>query len=281
MDFLKIDNIAGIVILYNPSQPNLDQLLETSKIFKSLIVVNNSPKNDLVANFFKSKSLPSNIRLHNNPDNLGIAQAMNRGSIIANDDGYSWVVTLDQDSKLTLDALTEMISFYNNQGDTKIVSLSPLIINHGIISESQKNLSGTYKELEANLTSGNLLQLEALKAVGGFKEFLFIDTVDTELALNLRSHGYKIVEVFAAVMQHSIGELTKVIIFNHTIYSDKHSPIRNYYITRNNIYMFKKWLFKYPLLTLYMVKESLIKIQIKTLLFENEKKSQAYHVLRG
>jgi rhamnosyltransferase len=268
---LLISDIASVVVLYQPSKDNLDQLMKTSKVFNQVIVINNSPNNELIKSFFTTNN-NNNLIVHNNPDNLGIAQALNNGIEIAKKMGYNWVVTLDQDSNFELSILENMVNCYNNIQMEDIISLSPMIINHNIIpnqlKERQKN---PYNFIVSTITSGNLLKISAWKAVNGFKEELFIDVVDTEFSHNLFKHHFKLIEVTNALMVHAIGELGEIKIFNHSIYWDKHSKIRNYYIVRNNIYFVKNWLFIHPFLTLYYIKESLIKLQLKVLLFESDK----------
>jgi rhamnosyltransferase len=279
---MNIFEVVGLVVLYNPNEININQLFKTAEVFKELIIINNSPENESIKIFLKNNDCPKNIIFYNNPDNLGIAQALNKGITLAFEKKYKWVVTLDQDSVFTEDTINNMISFYNTQSDEKIVSLSPFILNHNIINEEQKKLLTTvYRDVTTNITSGNLLEIKAWKQIGGFKEFLFIDAVDTEFAINLKYNGYRIVEVFSAIMNHSIGELNEVKIFNHSIYTDKHSPLRNYYITRNNIYMIKNWIFKYPKICFLLLKESIIKPQIKILLFENNKTQHFNYIIRG
>ena len=95
---MKLDNITAIVVLYNPEIQNLDQLIKTSTIFKELIVVNNSPDNIDIINFYNNPMLPKNLISITNSENFGIAKALNIGIQKAQELGYDWVVTLDQDS---------------------------------------------------------------------------------------------------------------------------------------------------------------------------------------
>jgi hypothetical protein len=64
---MKINDIAGIVILYNPEADNLKQLNETSKVFDRLFVINNSSQNQNIIDYFSHLDCPKNIELYNNP----------------------------------------------------------------------------------------------------------------------------------------------------------------------------------------------------------------------
>jgi rhamnosyltransferase len=278
---MKLENITGVVVLYNPSQSNLNQLINTSNIFDELIVVNNSPENKLILDFQNSELFPKNIILLNNATNLGIAQALNYGIDTAQSKGYEWVVTLDQDSNFELNNLIPMIELYNNLDDDSIKSLCPSIINHGVIEELEIINDKEYLEIESCICSGNLISISAWEEVGKFKEFLFIDTVDIDYCYELRKRNYKIIRVQNSKLIHEIGEPLIYELFSHKILMDKHSRIRKYYIIRNNVYLLKKWFFTFPKQSVKFLLENLIKLPIKILIFEKNKMENLKTILNG
>jgi rhamnosyltransferase len=278
---MKLEQITGVVILYNPNKQQLEQLIKTSKIFNDLIVVNNSPENQLILDFQNSELFPKNIVLLINPSNLGIAQALNYGIDTAQSKGYKWVVTLDQDSNFEINNLIPMIETYNNLGDDSIKSLCPLIINHGVIEELEIKNDTEYLEIESCICSGNLICIETWEEVGKFKEFLFIDTVDIDYCYELRKKNYKIIQVQNSKLIHEIGEPLRFEILSHSILMDQHSTIRKYYIIRNNVYLLKKWFFTFPKQSIKFLLENLIKLPIKILVFENNKLENLKTILNG
>lgn len=88
--------LAGIV-LYNPNIQRLaENLTAICSQTRQVYLFNNGSSNigeikDLIRNY-------QNVILFNNNDNAGIAFALNRLINKAKNDGYKWVVTLDQDS---------------------------------------------------------------------------------------------------------------------------------------------------------------------------------------
>ena len=88
------------------------------------------------------------------------------------------------------------------------------------------------------MTSGNLLNLNIYKKIGGFKDWLFIDGVDIEYCLNLRKNGYKILRMNSIEIDHNLGDLFYKKIFNRMFLCTNHSAIRRYYIIRNNNYIY-------------------------------------------
>jgi len=56
------------------------------------------------------------------------------------------------------------------------------------------------------MTSGNLLNLHAVKQIGGFSEDLFIDRVDQEYCLRLRMNNFRVIQVNFVVFDHPKAE---------------------------------------------------------------------------
>jgi rhamnosyltransferase len=278
---MTINQIAAVVVLYNPTLENLNQLIITSSIFNEVIVINNSPENQLIKDFENTINYPKNIILHNNPTNLGIAQALNYGIKSAQDKNYKWVVTLDQDSEFNYSTLETMIKFYNfNSNDLKVGIIAPLISNHGLLDNHDSNLE--VELIEYCITSGNIINIEAWEEVKGFNEDFFIYHVDNEYCLKLKIKNYKILRVNNAVLEHEVGESASVAILGKTLLWDKHSPIANYYITRNSIYyIFELIRYKQFSEVLRIIKYHLIKENIKTVLFQNDRLIQLRYIIKG
>ncbi len=55
------------------------------------------------------------------------------------------------------------------------------------------------------ITSGSFVQLDILREIGGFKDELFIDSVDDEYCMRARDHGFAIIEATAFGTEHKIG----------------------------------------------------------------------------
>lgn len=262
--------VAGVVIAFLPSKENIIQLIETCKVFKNVYLVNNSPEVNIVNTIVKlNLKLPLNLIIYDNPTNLGIAQALNLGISLAQKELYNWVVTLDQDSKFTSECLNKMTIAYSVLNDENIASINPLIINHGQIPTLNNNDNNI--DIDSCITSGNLLNIKAWQMVGGFEDSLFIDWVDYELSLRLRKYNYRLIQANSARLNHELGEVSKFKLFNHYILHDIHSPIRIYYISRNNFYILSNYLFKFPKDCLKTSKDAWVKKLVKTLIFQDNK----------
>lgn len=72
---------------------------------------------------------------------------------------------------------------------------------------------------------------------------MFIDEVDTEFCYRSQKAGYKIIEFPNVIMKHSLGDRTYHYFLGRKYNTLNHNAIRKYYITRNKIYMIKKYPF--------------------------------------
>lgn len=198
----------------------------------------------------------------NTETNIGVAAALNKGLQKAIDEGYDWLLTMDQDSVFEPGALKELkdVAFSSREN---IAIVSPFHFIKRPVKTS------AIEEVTITMTSGNLLRVSAARSVGMFEEKLFIDSVDNEYCLRLRKHGFRIIRVNRSILHHALGTLKKNIV--------THPASRRYYITRNMLYVMKKY---FPRLFLFGSKE-LIKSFVLILLIEDDKWSKIKAMFRG
>jgi rhamnosyltransferase len=130
------------------------------------------------------------------------------------------------------------------------------------------------------MTSGNLLNLHAVEQIGGFSEELFIDRVDQEYCLRLRMNNYRVIQVNSVVLDHPQGRMTKHFLFNRAYYTTNHSPIRRYYITRNTLYVIKKYGEIFPEYVKWE-KDIFLSDLKNIILFEKDKINKLRMIVRG
>lgn len=265
---------AGVVVAYNPIKEEMLQNIETYiDELEILYVVDNSSVN----NSEMFKDIPK-VEYIPNLDNLGIAQALNTGAKKAYANGHEWILTMDQDSKFEKTAIKKMKSYIEfskmigeNLGIVSPLHLTPRtdhIIPSGI----------SYPLLV--MTSGNLLNLEAFNKVGGFPEWYFIDCVDFDFCLALRSAKYEIVQVNTAILYHELGETIKQHIGKKVVFVDNHNHIRRYYIVRNRNYFCDRYRDEFPEYCA-LEQKCTRKEALKVLLFEKDKYRKLSYMYKG
>ncbi|SEO12079.1 glycosyltransferase family 2 protein [Mucilaginibacter sp. OK283] len=246
--------IAGCVVLYNPDDKLIENILSYRSQLDELFVVDNSTHNTSALQEKLKKY--QNITYINNKGNQGIAHALNTGAIEAERKNYKWLLTMDQDSRFINH---DFFALMNEKKDESI----------GIYAASYTNnydrwilpYSENFNDIHFVITSGNLLNLNAWRVCGKFEEKLFIDEVDHDFCLKLRTHNYKILTSKKIFIVHSVGE--EYIKSNKRPIKALHPPLRYYYIARNGFYIVKKYFFsdfKFAFMRCYYLLKCLIKI---------------------
>lgn len=221
-------NIVLVVVLYNDFPK--EYIFEDIGVRK--IIVDNTPQRSLD---YEGEDI-TYIALG---DNYGIAKALNVGFSKAKELGADWVLTMDQDSFLPSNMISEYEEFIK-RAHPSVGIVSPLLKMY--IGE-EKKASDSFEEINEALTSGSLISMCAFESSGGFKEELFIDGVDFEFCWNIKTKGYRVFRLNKVVMQHHLGNTQEIKLFGrHLFYVTHHNYIRRYYITRNSRYI--RWLYQ-------------------------------------
>lgn len=228
--------LASVVVLYNPSQENINNISLYKKEVDRIYIVDNTDDN------IKRINNTQKLKYIKLGENKGIACALNIGAKKAIEDGYEWLLTMDQDSKMTEDIIVKMKDFLISTKEENIGLISP----YQDIDSKEDNISEDIEDMIEVMTSGNIINLDAYKKIGGFKDWLFIDCVDTDYCMNLHKHGYKVLRLNRIVMKHELGNLVVHKLFNKEYPCYNHNPIRRYYIVRNNLYINSLYKNLYP-----------------------------------
>ena len=175
--------LAAVVVFYNPSKKNINNINNYIDSVDKLYVVDNSDDKEIrIENTRKIEYIKLN-------KNLGIAKALNIGAETAIKEKYKYLLTLDQDSKMTSDIVNKMKLFLKNTKEEKIGLISP----YQDIDSKDEKPTCEYEDMTEVMTSGNIIDLDIYKKIGGFKDWLFIDCVDTDYCMNL--HNYLIISL--------------------------------------------------------------------------------------
>lgn len=262
--------LAAIVVFYNPSEKNIQNIKKYEKSVDRLYIVDNSE--DDVSRYQNSKKIKY-IKLH---ENKGIAYALNKGAEEAIKEGFEWLLTLDQDSQITSTIIEGLKNYLITHETKKIGVVSPYQDIDG--DEEIKDIEA--EEMIEVMTSGNIINLKAYQKIGGFKDWLFIDCVDTDYCMNLNIHGYKVLRLNKIKMKHQLGNLKVHTLFGKKYPCYNHGPIRRYYIVRNNFYINQLYQDNYPEYCEHLLRVQ--KGQVKRIIvFEKEKIQKLTMMYRG
>ncbi|MFU0559759.1 glycosyltransferase [Gardnerella pickettii] len=229
-------HICAGIITYNPTLTDVSTCLEAlCNQVERVIIVDNASKN--VKSLQEVVSKYTNVTLVKNSQNVGFAKALTQVFEWAKSQGFNWVLTLNDDSVVPSNMISEYKKILENQGslvNQKNAKNSKIAI---VCSLLKNRLDGTILHSKCHedecITSGSLTSVEAWEKIGGFDEWLEIDGVDFDFSRRLVRAGWKIVECQNVIMEHQIGKARSInLIIKHPIVWN-HNANRKYYIARN------------------------------------------------
>ena len=173
--------------------------------------------------------------------NTGIAYAQNVGIKFAFDEGYEYVLLLDQDSIIDVTFVKRIKDEYEHIKElhSDIGYLGPVFIDDHTHVEYKNYIPKKcdYVKVDSVIASGCLISMETLRRVGGMDDSLYIDLVDFEWCWRAGNHGYSGYITRNVNMVHSIG---KEYHNWHGFVLGISAPFRYYYQYRNTLWLARR-----------------------------------------
>ena len=222
--------ISAVVVWYNPTDNEKNNIDSYLKYIDKLYILDNSDNRNEVKNSKKIKYIF-------NGDNLGIAKALNIGANLAIEDGFEWLITMDQDTSFQNDDINKIKEYIEKSNMKNIGIVSPW---HKTKLHIEKPKEKIDYPLDV-MTSGNFLNLDIYKKIGKFKEEYFIDGVDIEYCLRLKKNGYRVLRLNEIEMIHNLGNIKYKKFLGKELLCLNHNYLRVYYRVRNYNYIRKEY----------------------------------------
>lgn len=251
MNFVDFKCAAGIV-LYNPNiirlQKNMDSIVEQ---VQKVYLFDNGSENIIEIEELTNKY--RSVELIKSKVNKGIAYALNALTECAENNGFNWIITLDQDS-VTQKNTIKIYSKYVAQDDIAIISPYAIDRRKKNIEHIIPNEKFSY--IDYAITSGSMVNISIGKKIGLYDDWLFIGLVDTDFCKRIKLYGYKILRSNEVILDQEFGNLTPskneqfYLMLGEKLHSEQikklsyHREVnllRVYYSTRNILYLTKKY----------------------------------------
>jgi rhamnosyltransferase len=236
---------TAVVVTYHPDRERLSALLEALTLqATAIVVVDNGSEPEAVA-WLEKEEVTGRIHLRLLDENRGVAAAQNVGIEVARELQSDYVVLFDHDSLPASEMIPRLIEAAEKKKAEgwRVASVGPRYVDQrqnnpppfirvvGLRLERRTCASpDSVVEADYLISSGCLIPMETIRAVGSMREDLFIDYIDIEWGLRAKAHGYQSFGVCGAEMSHSLGE--DPIPFLGKKFPN-HSPERHYYHFRN------------------------------------------------
>lgn len=240
---------AGIV-LYNPEIKRLKANIDSIYRQVELVYCFDNGSNNLNEVQVLLSSY-SNVLLIKSPQNLGIAVALNRiGKELIKKD-FKWLLALDQDTVSPINMVEEFSKFVDYKD---VAIICPNVIDKRMNKNCYYDQSVTY--VDYCITSGSLLNLKIFQTLNGFDEYLFVGCIDDEYSYRLILNDYKILKInylfldqeFGVLLPKKnakfwikLGDICHINKIKSLSYKRIIAPIRFYYLSRNYLYLSKKY----------------------------------------
>ncbi|CAA6827808.1 MAG: Unknown protein [uncultured Sulfurovum sp.] len=219
----KIVEVA-VVTLFNPNEDVYFNIKSYLPYVKELLIVDNSE--ELSPLIFDLQKEFSSVVLLSSLNNIGIAKALNLALLYAEENNYSWLLTMDQDTSFSDTKVQTFIDYFYNRVDDDLAIFSPLHNKKFLVEYEFIN-----KQKEFVMTSANIINVKKSIDSGMFDEKLFIDEVDHDFCLSLKENRYDIIQNYNIYVHHTLGEKHKCVNVN------LYRPQRLYYMLRNYLYI--------------------------------------------
>lgn len=151
--------------------------------------------------------------------NEGISGAYNSALEMATTEGFTWLLTLDQDTTLPLNYLSRMselaLDIESNNRVAAIVprlsdagrTLSPVRIRFWGVSYLPSTFIGIPQRETHAFNSASLFRVSALRQIGGFNPYFWLDFLDAWVYKQLYRHGRQVYVAGDIQIEHELSLL--------------------------------------------------------------------------
>ncbi len=260
--------LLSVVITY---YPKIDSTINNIKTYiddvDCLIIWENTPSIDIENYRILIPEYKHKIIYMGSGENELIAYPLNQCVLYSIENGYTHLLTMDQDSSFETGHFKKYKSILSKKNTIDIYGPNPNYrdtIKEGVATESLHLI-----------TSGSVFNVELFKNIGFFREEYKIDCVDYEFCYRAKKSNVISYMISEILLIQEFGESKKTFF---GFYTSNYSPFRLYYIIRNNLYLCKDF-------PEYHSQKSVVKLIINTfikiLLSESNKFNKFSAIVKG
>jgi rhamnosyltransferase len=281
---------CAVVVTYHPDESVTENLRAAVAECAYVIVVDNASGPDDVAAFAAVAGV-SVIAL---PGNVGLAAALNVGVGRAAEQGYEWVLTLDQDSRPEPGMTAALWATHLTLPRAAVIGPRIHEENSDVrryrwVRRSKRwplcfQRAGTdgedLPEVTMVVTSGSMIEIELWRKLGGFDEALFIDYIDTDYCLRVIRAGRSVAVAGGGVLHHRLGARERRMLMGREFRPTHHAAFRHYYIARNRVMIWRRHALAVPHWAVFDFCFAVFNTA-RVLLFERDRGAKMAAMLRG
>ena len=242
-----MSNVVCVVPTYRPDEAAKYAIQDLSTTAPVLVTDDGSPCT--FDQRLSSIGATSGVRVIRHNTNSGIGRGLNEGLAFAQDSGARWLLSVDQDSRLPLGYVENLVTLAEDlcSHDVRVGVIGALHVNDAsgdftYPTEQSDDPLQPYPETAELIASGSLWNVTALANVGGFRSDLGMDAVDAAACLSLREAGYRVIAIPGITFEHLIGAGERSQILGRSVLRTGHSRARRQQILANRLRLFpREW----------------------------------------
>jgi rhamnosyltransferase len=189
-------------------------------------------------------------RLVRNDRNRGLAAALNQAADWAFGEGYRWLLLFDQDTGVVPGVGAELLRIYHLAAARRATA----VVGTNFFDEAKQaprfpSLAvGEQEWVPARtvIVSGSLIERDACRAIGPFREEFFVDSVDHDYCLRARAKGLQVALATRPLIRHRLGETSAYRALGMRIATSNHSAARRHDMGRNRLVLAREYLLREP-----------------------------------
>ena len=243
--------VAAVISAYNPPSDLVEKVKRLAEQVEQVIVVDDgSPAADPAV--FEGLEAAGAVVLKQ-PANSGIAAALNAGIRYAEPSEPDFFLTLDQDSELDPGYVALALQAWDNAKAQSVPVGMVCAESHNGQPVMLQKPGIAFPEAFDPMQSGTLIPASTFRVAGLLEEELFIDCVDSEFTARIRELGLKAIVAPGCNITHAVGDSRPmrlgtwhVTVGGQKRFVHSHAPFRVYYITRNGLVMYSRYLRRQP-----------------------------------
>jgi rhamnosyltransferase len=224
--------ILGVITSFFP---NIDELEKNINSFlegiEHLIIWENTPKEKSNIDKLIGKLNSTKIEVRTTGHNEYLAVPFNLCAKFASDNGFTHILTMDQDSCFVSNQFEKYINLVDKHFEENVAVYGS---NNRYTPKSNNSIC----EVNSVILSGSIFPVKSFNKLDGFNEELVIDAIDTEYCYRAIVKNYKIILMSEINLEHQIG-------YRHKHWSGltlvPYSAQRTYYYLRNTFWIWEKY----------------------------------------
>lgn len=270
--------LLTVIVTYFPDKEQLEHNINSLTAGSDYIIIwENTPADEV--NYDRSeflKLISGKGSFQGEGRNVGIGKALNFAADYALKNGFTHLLTMDQDSYFMADSLAE---FKQKILQCPIPDVGIFGVNYSSTDSYLYSMVEAYLLQEDCITSGSIVPCDTFRKGLFFDEELFIDAVDFDFCYKIKKDaGLKTVICTDIKLNHQLGYLTKTKFGFHT---NNYSAFRTYYIVRNQLLIWKRYRQFPAARKKSIIKDYILMRSLKILIAEEDKAGKLASIAKG